>query len=209
MGVLVLRSDPVPQHPRPQYGHTHSDVAAALGVSGSTLYRWRQQPDLNFPAPAEDGTWPTIEPVHDWYARHVAAKKSRLTPLDRDGDPNELINATEAAQVLGYEGKDPAATIRSYRGPRHGNYFPQPDIVDHDGPRWRRATIWAFGERRERHGGGRPGRSGRPRRPDPHLPAVRALLDANPDLTGAQVAEATGVHIRKAYRLLNEAKATR
>lgn len=184
-------------------GYTRAALAKRLGVSLSTLYRWQStSEDHQFPSPNDDGTW-ELQPVLEWHARHLAAKKAAFTPVDRSGDPEELVDAAAAARILGYRS---ASTIRAYRAPRHGDYFPEPDEHGASGPRWRRATIWSFADRRERPGGGRPGRSGRKARPDPNLPAVRSMLVDNPELTGRMVAEALDINERKAYRLLKAVK---
>lgn len=197
---------------------TREDLAARLGVTAATVYRWQASDALAFPAPDSTGRWDP-EPVDRWYARHVQTKRAKLRPLDRSGDPSELLDAAGVGRVLGYRGADPGATIRSYRQPRHGDYFPDPDgtLTATNGRQvqaWRRDTIWAFADSREHHGGGTPGRSGRPRSTaapystDPALPAVQALLKANPRITGPALAAATGLSVAKAYRLLKAAKTT-
>jgi transposase len=204
MLTLVVGSSTVP--PSEPSGHRRAELAADLGVAASTIYRWQADPKLGFPPPGPDQTWANLEPVRQWYASYVASKKSRLTEMDRSGDADDLLDAREAALVLGYRGKDPAAVIRSYRGPRHEGYFPDPDDTVDGRSAWRRSTIWRFGDARERHGYGRAGRSGRPKRPDPHLPAVRAMLQRAPNVTAREVAEALEVHESKAYRLLREVR---
>lgn len=207
--------DPAPSG-GPESPLTRDELAARLGVSVPTLYRWQANPDLEFPAPDSSGRWDPA-PVKLWHSRYVAAKRAKLLPVDRSGDPDELLDATQVAHVLGYRGADPGATIRSYRQQRHGDYFPEPDgaLTATNGREvqaWRRDTIWAFADRREHHGGGRPGKSGRPRSTtapystDLALPAVQALLKADPHITGPAVADATGLSVAKAYRLLKAAK---
>jgi predicted DNA-binding transcriptional regulator AlpA len=193
------------------------ELAARLGVAPSTLYRWQANDDLGFPAADATGRWDPA-PVERWHSEFVQTKRAKLRPVDRNGDPDELLDTTEVGRVLGYQGADPGATIRSYRQPRHGNYFPDPDgtltnATGREVPAWRRDTIWAFADNRDHHGGGTPGRSGRPRSTaapystDPALPAVQALLKANPNITGPALADATGLSVPKAYRLLKATKA--
>jgi predicted DNA-binding transcriptional regulator AlpA len=220
----VVASASVQQHPSPQQESsavpgsllTREDIARRLGVAVSTLYRWQADAHRNgFPEPDPSGRW-DAERIDLWYAGLVQTKRAKLRPVDRDGDPDELLDATEAGRVLGYRGNDPGATIRSYRQPRHGGYFPEPDgtVISPSGRRvqaWRRGTIWAFADGREHHGGSTPGSSGRPRSApyanDPALPTVRALLQATPEVTGPVIAAAVGVSEAKAYRLLKAAKA--
>ena len=195
---------------------TRDELAALLGVSAPTLYRWQANPDLEFPPPDATGRWDP-HPVQGWHAKFVESKRAKLRPVDRDGDPDELLDTTQVAHVLGYRGADPGATIRSYRQPRHGGYFPDPDgtLTATNGREvhaWRRDTIWAFADSREHHGGGTPGKSGRPRSTtapystDPALPAVQAILKTDPHITGPALATATGLSVAKAYRLLKAAK---
>lgn len=83
------------------------------------------------------------------YTRRRVNPPRRPRHLDLSGDPDDLITMTEAARILGYHGP---ATIRSYRA-RFAGYFPPPDHI-HRTPSgrerktWRRASIWAFGNRR-------------------------------------------------------------
>lgn len=91
-----------------------------------------------------------------WDQQRRAAIRATFTPVDRDGDSDELLNRTEAARLLGYSGPK---VIDSYRA-RNLGYFPEPDAT---GPlRWRRATLWAFADRRSRPGRASTGPSPRP-----------------------------------------------
>ncbi|RZT75532.1 hypothetical protein EV383_6273 [Pseudonocardia sediminis] len=92
------------------------------------------------------------EAVESWDAARQGAQRATLTQVDRSGDPEELLDMREAAQVLGYRGPQ---TITSYRS-RNPGYFPDPDEPGE--LRWRRRTLWEFADRRSR-----PGRAGHDR----------------------------------------------
>lgn len=109
------------------------------------------------PAVHRDGLWLYFDEadVLDWHARRLEAKRATLTPVDRSGDPEELLDQAEAAELLGLSGP---TVIGSYRS-RNKGYFPEPDAEQ---PlRWRRVTLWAFADRRSR-----PGRAGHTRAHD-------------------------------------------
>jgi predicted DNA-binding transcriptional regulator AlpA len=193
------------------------ELAARLGVSVSTTYRWEADRDeTGFPPPDDAGHW-HCERTTTWHQDWIAAKRAKFRPVDRSGAPGELLDADQVGRVLGSQAANPGAVIRAYLSPRYGDYFPRPDELSSETgravPRWRRATIWAFADSREKHGGGKTGRSGRrpattpPYANDPAMPAVRELLAANPNIAGRDIATHTGVSVAKAYRLINAAKA--
>lgn len=97
--------------------------------------------------------------MDSWWEQRQAAQRAALTPVDRSGDPDELLGLTAAAAVLGYED---AGTLRAYisrDGREDHPYFPEPDAVDEAGRRrYTRRTLWQFADRRSR-----PGRAGHPR----------------------------------------------
>ena len=93
--------------------------------------------------------------VLDWARTWDQAKKATLTEVDRSGDPDELLDAQQAAELLGYKSY---RTIHSYRSRGQAN-FPDP-YYDTDGrPHWTRRTPWAWADGRSR-----PGRAGRDNR---------------------------------------------
>ncbi|WP_308820223.1 hypothetical protein [Pseudonocardia alni] len=93
-----------------------------------------------------------LEEVDAWNDEREAAKRRSLTPVDHTGEPDELVDITEATRVLGYRSE---STIRSFLS-RNGDYFPAPEQTDAGGRSlWRRRTLWEFGGRRSR-----PGRAG-------------------------------------------------
>ncbi|MBP2371375.1 hypothetical protein [Pseudonocardia parietis] len=96
-----------------------------------------------------------LEETDAWNDEREAAKRSSLTPVDHRGEPDELVDITEATRVLGYTNE---STIRSFLS-RNRDYFPAPDQTDADGrAHWHRRTLWEFGNRRSR-----PGRAGHAR----------------------------------------------
>ena len=85
---------------------------------------------------------------------HHEAKIGSLTQVDRDGDPDDLVDAAEAARMLRYAGRD---VIHANR--RLG-YFPEPDAYGpvprgRSTPLWKRSTVWAAADNRPGMGGGR------------------------------------------------------
>jgi hypothetical protein len=103
-------------------------MARDAGVSDEvTLLRWYgKRAENGHPEPVEhDGPRMLFDRAdwHAWLTRHRDAKKATLTPVDRSGDPDELISVTEFAQLLGYSGADPGATIRAYVR-QHPDYLP-------------------------------------------------------------------------------------
>ena len=121
-----------------------------------------------------------------WYQAHQRGKIESLTQVDRGGDPDDLVDAAEAARMLRYASRD---VIHANR--RLG-YFPEPDAYGparrgRSAPLWKRSTVWAAADSRPGMGGGRkPGttrqaapvrrrRAARPRpgRPPLRRPAVR------------------------------------
>lgn len=133
------------------------EVARLTGLSESAvagLYS-RRQVSGHPEAVHRVGRWLYFDEVAvlDWHHRRQVAKKATLTSIDRTGDPDELLDRHAAAQLLGYFGSN---VIDSYRA-RNPGYFPNPDA--YRPLRWRRATLWAFADRRTRPG--RRGHAGR------------------------------------------------
>lgn len=134
-----------------------AELVAQLHTTEETLARlYSQRARTGHPdAVGRDGRrllWDQAE-VHAWWTARTQAKRAGLTAVNRSGDPEELVDVDEAARVLGYANR---RTIDSYLARRSRGYFPAPD--DANGRRWRRATLWAFADRRSR-----PGRAGHPR----------------------------------------------
>ncbi|GAA5172530.1 hypothetical protein GCM10023321_72500 [Pseudonocardia eucalypti] len=195
---------------------TRADMAHISGASMPTLHRWYAEREHNHHP----------EPVHtegrrlffdeqqwrQWHAAHLAAKKATLTTVDRTGDPDELIDVTEFARVLGYSGNDPGATIRAYVRNNPG-YLPDPDHTEQTPTGrirryWHRHSAWKFADSRDKRGGARPVTDEPPPRYSTHplIDAVRAAL-AEPDPpTAAQLARQLGINERTAQRLVKAAR---
>lgn len=89
-------------------------------------------------------------------------------PQHHDGNPDDLVDAAEAALMLRYSGRD---VIHANR--RLG-YFPEPDDYGttargRRAPLWRRSTVWTAADRRPGVGGGHlSGTAGAPAKPYPY-----------------------------------------
>ena len=89
-----------------------------------------------------------------WYEGHLRGKVESLTQVDRSGDPDDLVDATEAARMLRY------ANRHVIHANRRLGYFPEPDAYG-KAARGRRCPVV---EALDRLGGRRPP-SGHGRRP--------------------------------------------
>lgn len=98
-------------------------------------------------------------------------KRAALTPVDRTGDPDDVLNSTQAAQVLGYRSADSlqpavlrlADEIEELPSGRKRR-------------RWRRATVWAYADNRTGKGG-----TGAPRGNANPLGPARRRIDRTGD----------------------------
>jgi hypothetical protein len=147
-----------------------------------------------------------------WHQAHQRGKTESLTQVDRDGDPDDLVDAAEAARMLGY------ANRNVIHANRRLGYFPEPDgyAAGGRGPRaplWRRSTVWAAADARPGMGGGhRPGTPGAPAKPHPYagderLARVLADLRSGARPSAADLATEWGVSRRTAERVIRAARA--
>jgi hypothetical protein len=147
-----------------------------------------------------------------WYQAHQQAKTGSLTQVDRDGDPDDLVDAAEAARMLRY------ASRYVIHANRRLGYFPEPDAYGparrgRPSPLWKRSTVWAAADSRPGMGGGhKPGTPGAPAKPhpyadDPRLACVLADLRAGTGPSGAGLAAQWGVSRRTAERIIRAARA--
>jgi hypothetical protein len=147
-----------------------------------------------------------------WHQAHQRGKTESLTQVDRGGDPDDLVDAAEAARMLRY------ANRNVIHANRRLGYFPEPD--DHGtggrGPRaplWKRSTVWAVADARPGMGGGhRPGNPGAPAKPHPYagderLARVLADLRSGARPSAADLAAEWGVSRRTAERIIRAARA--
>lgn len=195
---------------------TRADMARISGASMPTLHRWYAERARNHhPEPVEtDGKRLLFDETQwrQWHAAHLAAKKASLTTVDRTGDPNELIDVTEFARVLGYSGNDPGATIRAYVRNNPG-YLPDPDHSEETSAGrirryWYRRNAWKFADSRDKRGGARPVSEHRPTHyaTHPHMDAVRAALAKPNPPTASELARRLGINERTAQRLVKAAR---
>jgi hypothetical protein len=149
-----------------------------------------------------------------WYQAHRQGKIDSLTEIDREGDPDDLVDAGEAARILRY------ANRYVIHANRRLGYFPEPDAYGPAlrGPRaplWKRSTVWAAADRRPGMGGGhRPGTPGAPAKPHPYAGderLERVLADLRDGLrpSAADLAAEWHVSRRTAERIIRAARAVR
>jgi hypothetical protein len=147
----------------------------------------------------------------EWLRAYRQDKVDALTRVDRQGYPGDLVDAAEAARMLGYSSR---YVIHANR--RLG-YFPEPDAhaPAHRGrpvPLWKRSTVWAAADRRTGPDGGHlPGTPGAPQKPhpyagDPRLTRALVGLRAGEPLSTADLAGEWGVSRRTASRVLRAAR---
>jgi hypothetical protein len=147
-----------------------------------------------------------------WHDAHQRGKIEALTQVDHGGDPDDLINAAEAARILHYSSRD---VIHANR--RLG-YFPEPDAYGTTSkgrrtPLWTRSTVWAAADSRKGMGGGhKPGTPGPPAKPHPYagderLDHVLTVLRSSERPSAAVLAEEWATSRRTAERIIRAARA--
>jgi hypothetical protein len=147
-----------------------------------------------------------------WYEAHRRGKIESLTEVDREGDPDDLVDAAEAARMLRY------ANRYVIHANRRLGYFPAPDAYGkatrgRQAPLWKRSTVWAAADSRQGMGGGhRPGTPGAPAKPHPYAGderLARVLADLRSGVRPSAVALATewGTSRRTAERIIRAARA--
>jgi hypothetical protein len=146
-----------------------------------------------------------------WHEAHLRSKIEALTRVDHGGDPDDLVDATEAARMLRYSSRD---VIHANR--RLG-YFPEPDAYGttskgRRAPLWKRSTVWATADSRKGMGGGhKPGTPGPPAKPHPYagderLDHVLSVLRSGEQPSAATLAAEWGTSRRTAERIIRTAK---
>jgi hypothetical protein len=149
-----------------------------------------------------------------WHQSHLLGRVESLTQVDREGDPDDLVNAAEAARILHY------ANRYVIHANRRLGYFPEPDAYGRsargpDAPLWKRSTVWAAADRRPGRGGGgghKPGTPGAPVKPHPYagderLARVLADLRSGARPLSAELAAEWNVSQRTAERIIRAARA--
>jgi len=147
-----------------------------------------------------------------WHEGHQRGKIESLTQVDRDGDPDDLVDATEAARMLRYSSRHVIHANRRLR------YFPEPDAYGttskgRTAPLWKRSTVWAVADNRKGMGGGHPvGTPGTGSKPYPYagddrLARVVADLESGAQVSAADLAAEWDTSRRTAERIIKTAKA--
>jgi hypothetical protein len=146
-----------------------------------------------------------------WHQAYLRGKIESLTEVDRGGDPDDLVDAAEAARMLRY------ANRYVIHANRRLGYFPGPDAYGkasrgRRAPLWKRSTVWAAADRRQGMGGGhKPGTPGAPAKPHPYagderLARVLALLRSGSRPSAAGLAAEWGTSRRTAERIIRAAR---
>ena len=195
---------------------SRADMQARHGVSRQSLYLWyRDRAETGHPEPAgtiDRTVYWFADEWESWLEAYRDRKIASLTQVDRTGDPDDLVDAAEAARIMGYSS---GSVIHANRRLRR---FPEPD--DHQpaprgrpSPRWRRSTVWAVADARQGKGGGKPeGTPGAPRKAhpyegDPRLETALRLLRSGEGLDAGALAAEWGVSQSTADRILRAARA--
>ena len=188
---------------------------AARGVPRTTVNGWyRDRARTEFPEKAgrigRTDYWFEDEWAA-WHEAHLRGKVDQLTQGDLAGDPDEMVDAAEAARVLGYSSR------YVIHGNRRLGYFPEPDTFGtttrgRRAPLWKRSTVWAAaGSRRVGGGGHRPGSPGAPAKPHPYagderLDRVLSELRSGAQPSAAELAAEWDVSRRTAERIIRTAR---
>jgi hypothetical protein len=189
---------------------------AARGVPSTTVNGWyRDRARTGHPEKAGRIGRTDYWYEDEWTAWHQAyqrAKIESLTQVDREGDPDDLVDAAEAARMLRY------ASRYVIHANRRLGYFPEPDAHGparrgRPAPLWKRSTVWAAADSRPGTGGGhKPGTPGAPAKPHPYagderLARVLAVLRSGAQPSAAALAAQWKVSPRTAERVIRAARA--
>ncbi len=147
-----------------------------------------------------------------WHEAYLRGKVEALTRVDRSGDPDDLVDAAEAARMLGY------ANRYVIHANRRLGQFPAPDgygkaARGRPAPQWKRSTVWAVADGREGVGGGhKPGGPGAPAKAHPYegderLARVMSELRSGIRPSAARLAAEWGTSRRTAERIIRAARA--
>jgi hypothetical protein len=186
---------------------------AARGVPPTTVNGWyRNRARTGHPEKAGRISRTDYWYDDEWTAWHQAHQRSKiesLTQVDREGDPDDLVDAGEAARMLRY------ANRYVIHANRRLGYFPEPDAYrparrGPQAPLWKRSTVWAAADSRPGMGGGRkPGAQGKPYpyAGDERLAHVVAQLQAGTEPSAVILAVEWGASRRTAERIIRAARA--
>jgi hypothetical protein len=191
-------------------------MQAGYGVSRQSLFLWfRDRAQTGHPEPAgtigRTAYWFTDE-WQAWLQTYRDRKLATLTQVDRTGLGDDLVDAAEAARIMGYSsGSVIHANRRLGRFPEPDGHQPAPR--GRPSPRWRRSTVWAVADARRKAGGGKPeGAPGAPRKAhpyegDPRLETALRVLRSGEGRDAAVLAAEWGVSQSTAERILRAARA--
>jgi hypothetical protein len=134
-------------------------IATHCGVSAATVRSWQAHRDTTgFPAPAHtapDGRlWWWRTDIDAFHTAYRTARRATFTPVDRTGNPHELLTAPHAARILGYANHRSITAELRHRADRT-TILPSGRIRRY----WYRATLWDYADQRADHTS-----PGRPRR---------------------------------------------
>ena len=146
-----------------------------------------------------------------WHEGYLRGKVESLTLVDRGGGPDDLVDAAEAARMLGY------ANRYVIHANRRLGHFPEPDAYGkaargRRAPLWKRSTVWAAADSRQGVGGGhKPGGPGAPAKPHPYagderLARVMSELRSGIRPSAARLAAEWGTSRRTAERIVRAAR---
>jgi hypothetical protein len=188
---------------------------AARGVPRTTVNGWyRDRARTGYPEKAgrigRTDYWYEDEWTA-WHQAHLRNKVDSLTQVDRTGDPDDLVDAAEAARMLRY------ARRNVIHANRRLGYFPNPDAYGttakgRRAPLWKRSTVWAVADSRPGVGGGhKPGTPGAPAKPHPYagderLARVLADLRSGVRPSSSALAAEWNVSQRTAERIIRTAR---
>jgi predicted DNA-binding transcriptional regulator AlpA len=187
-------------------------ICQLTGVSPATVDHWyRHRHHTRFPEKADtdhgrDWWWRTD--ITTFHADYRTRRAATFTTVDYSGDADDLVNAPEAARMLGYVNHRSLPKLLLVN-PDESETLPSGRIRR----RWHRQSIWDFADTRiERHSTGRPpgGTSNEadPYADDPRLETVIQFLRTHGYARGttAHIARQLGIHERTARRLVAAAR---
>ena len=195
-----------------------SGITALTGAASSTIAYWqRHRHRTGFPHTADTDQhgrhWYWRDEINTFWTCYQRRRARSYTEVDREGHPDDLLTAPEAAKVLGY--KDHRSLTPALRdNPDQVERLPSGLLRRY----WYRHTIWTYADtRHQRTSPGRPPGPVGARQPhsyanDPRLPAAIALLaeaEAAGHSThglGGALAERFHIGVRTAQRLLAAAR---
>lgn len=165
----------------------------------------------------EGRDWFWQDEIDVFHTNHLARRAATFTHLDQSGNPDDLLTAPQAAQVLGYKNHR-SLPDDLLDNPDQAEELPSGRLRRH----WYRRTVWDYADGRPlRHSTGRPiGTSTGPRKPhpyadDPRLYAALTLI-AEAEASGgsaaglgAELARRLSVSKRTGQRLINAVRTYR